>query len=154
MGIAVALYAVSMKLIYPFNLNLDELLTLTKRVLTDGSTLLLAGDANLLPYSALGLILVILLARIATRKGSKWIELSRARRSLMQPHGSDRVFASKRRPMTKPCPNCAEQLPLAAIICGACDHNFLADRPGRVKLLPPPEPMIQDSAEPRAAAGI
>lgn len=140
-----------MKLIYPF--NLEELLALTKRVLTDGSTLLLAGDANLLPYSALALILLILLARIATRGGNKWIKLSRARRSLTQPHGSDRGLASQRRSMTKPCPNCAEQLPLAAIICSACDHNFLADRPGRVKLLPPPEPMIQDSPEPRAAAG-
>jgi hypothetical protein len=55
--------------------------------------------------------------------------------------------------MLKPCPNCAEELPLSAIICDACDYNFLAARPGRgQKLLPPSEAVTREVPEQRIAS--
>lgn len=39
----------------------------------------------------------------------------------------------------KKCPQCAEQLPVSALVCDGCDHNFLAGSILRHKLLPAPE---------------
>jgi hypothetical protein len=56
------------------------------------------------------------------------------------------LFKSQRTPVLKPCPNCAEQLPLSAIMCDTCDYNFLAERPGRRQvLLQPPNPLIYET---------
>lgn len=42
----------------------------------------------------------------------------------------------------KKCPNCAAQLPLAALFCEACEHNFLSGAVGfRNKMLPSSEPV-------------
>ena len=45
------------------------------------------------------------------------------------------LFKSQRTPVLKPCPSCAQQLPLSAIICDTCDYNFLAERPARRQVL-------------------
>lgn len=39
----------------------------------------------------------------------------------------------------KKCPQCADQLPLSALVCDGCDYNFLAGSILRHKLLPAPE---------------
>jgi hypothetical protein len=121
----------------------ENISTLVKRVLTDGSTLMIAGGMDLFPISALALIVVILAARIVMRKRCSMSQLFRARRTLINNRATG-GFEAKHSPELKPCPNCAEQVPLLALICDACDYNFLAARPGRgQKLLPTPEPMTQ-----------
>jgi hypothetical protein len=50
-------------------------------------------------------------------------------------------FFDKQRLSTrrKICPNCAEEIPLAALFCDACDYNFIASGVSyRHKLLNPP----------------
>ena len=40
----------------------------------------------------------------------------------------------------KKCPKCADQLPLSALVCDACEYNFLSGFVGhRHKLLPAPD---------------
>ena len=42
--------------------------------------------------------------------------------------------------LVKPCPQCAEQLPLSTLVCNNCDYNFLSMSVGlRHKLLPAPD---------------
>ena len=114
----------------------ENLSNLTIFVLTYGSTLMIAGGVNILLLAAVGFILVLLAARIIKRK-----------RRVLKAFGgrsttaSGRFFSNQRSPALKPCPNCGEQLPLSAIICGNCEYNFLAQRPGRgQKLLPSGKP--------------
>jgi hypothetical protein len=122
--------------------------TLAKQVLTDGSTLMIAGGADILPIFVFALILVVLTARIMASKHSSVFKSFQAAKTATNHHASDRFFERKRIPALKPCPNCDEQLPLSAILCDACDYNFLAARPGRgQKLLPPPEPMTHELPE-------
>jgi hypothetical protein len=88
----------------------------------------MAIDDELLPFYLIGLLLVWLVARIARKQGS-------ARRS-----AGDRIFEG-RGAASKKCPNCAEQLSLAALICDSCAYNFLSGMVGRGhKMLPAPEP--------------
>ena len=104
----------------------ENFLTLAKLVVTDGRTLLIAEDSNILHFSAIALILVFLTARIAKKKY----------------FASRRFSESQRIPALKKCPNCAEQLSLSALICDGCDYNFLSRMVGRgQKLLPSPVPM-------------
>ena len=52
----------------------------------------------------------------------------------------------------KKCPACAEQLPLSALICEGCDYNFLAGSVRyRHKMLPPPEPDVEQQPTQRLA---
>jgi predicted amidophosphoribosyltransferase len=45
----------------------------------------------------------------------------------------------------KKCPNCDDQLPLSAVLCDACDYNFLSEMVGHgQKLLPSPEVLAQE----------
>lgn len=39
----------------------------------------------------------------------------------------------------KNCPQCSERLSLSALVCDACDYNFLAGFHSRYKLLPAPD---------------
>jgi len=114
----------------------ENLSNLANLVLTYGSTLMIAEGLDILPITAAALILVLLAARIVKRKRGV-LKSFRARGSVTNKRASGRLFESNRSPALKPCPTCAEQLPLSAIICHACDYNFLAERPGRgQKLLP------------------
>jgi hypothetical protein len=108
-------------------------------VSTYGSTLLVAAGQDPITITAVALIIVLLALRMVKRKRGVF-------RS-SRPRGSD---SNKRAssPTVKPCPSCAEQLPLTAIICGICDYNFLAERPGRgQKLLSSPQAMAREMPE-------
>jgi hypothetical protein len=115
---------------------------------------MIAGNSDILHFAAMALILVLLTARIVKRKRGGFFKSSRARRTSTNKSVADRFFENKRMPALKPCPNCAEQLPLSALVCDACDYNFLAARPERgQKLLLPPQPMTYGVSEQRIAAG-
>jgi hypothetical protein len=73
-------------------------------VVTSGSTLMTAEGLNIIHFFALALIVAFLTARIASKK--------------------DRAFFKRQHfPTLKSCPKCAEQLPLPALVCDACDYN-------------------------------
>ena len=125
--------------------------TLAKLIVTDGSTLMIAGGLNILHFSAIALILVFLAVRIAKRKSFT------ARSDPMDNSTAARFFERHHIPALKKCPNCAEQLPLSALICDACDYNFLSGMVGHgQKLLPSPEPMTHEMTDQRfaSASGI
>lgn len=105
---------------------MENLSTLVKLVVTDGSTLMIAEGINILHFSAIALILVVLTARIRKKRYSSFFKSSIAGSALTDNCVSDRFFAPQRIPPQKNCPNCAEQLPLSALICDACDYNFLS----------------------------
>jgi hypothetical protein len=119
--------------------------TLAKHLVTDGNTIMIAGGSNLLQFSAIALILVFLAARIAKKKYGSLFKSFNAESALANNCVSGRFFERQHIPALKPCPNCAEQLPLSSLICEKCDYNFLAARPGHgQKLLPSPEPMTHE----------
>jgi hypothetical protein len=120
----------------------EDLSNLANLLLDDGRSLMIAGGLEILPITAVALILVLLVTRIVKRKHF------RARGTGTHKHASGRLFERQRSPELKPCPTCNEQLPLSAIICDICDYNFLAARPGRgQKLLPSPQPMTHEMPE-------
>ena len=132
---------------------MDNLLALANLVLTDGRTLMIPGNSDILHFAAMALILLLLTARMVKRKRGGFFKSSRARSASSINRAADRFFENKRMPAVKPCPNCAEQLPLSALVCDSCDYNFLAARPGRGQgLLPPPNPMTHEVSEQRIAA--
>ena len=125
----------------------ENLSNLANLLLTDGSLLMIAGGLEILPITAIALIIVLLVTRMVKRKQF------RARGTGTHKRASGRLFERQRSPELKPCPNCTEQLPLSALICDTCDYNFLAARPGRgQRLLPPPQPMTRKVSEQRIAS--
>jgi len=111
----------------------ENLSNLANLLLTDGREIMVAGGPEILPITAVALILLLLVTRVVKRK------TFRARGTVTHKRASGRLFEKQRSPELKPCPNCTEQLPLSAIICNTCDYNFLAARPGRGQnLLPSP----------------
>jgi hypothetical protein len=120
----------------------ENLSNLANLLLTDGRALMAAEGLEILPITGVALILVLLVARIVKRK------TFRTRGTGTHKRASGRLFERQRSPELKPCPNCAKQLPLSAIICDTCDYNFLAARPGRGQnLLPSPQPMTHEVPE-------
>jgi predicted amidophosphoribosyltransferase len=66
---------------------------------------MIAESFNFFLFSGIALTLALLMARIASQKdGVKRYHLL----------------------TLKKCPNCAEQLPLSALVCDECDYNFLS----------------------------
>lgn len=125
---------------------LENLSSLANLVLTYGSTLLTVEGVDIPFVVIVGLIFVLFAARIVRRKRGL-LKSIRGRGADTKKRASGRLFESQRNPL-KPCPNCAEELPLSAIICGTCDYNFLAERPGRgQKLLSSPKPMTGEVLE-------
>jgi hypothetical protein len=121
--------------------------TFAKLIVTDGSTLMIAGGLDILHFSAIALILVLLAVRIAKKKSFT------ARSDPMDNSTAGRFFERHHIPALKKCPNCAEQLPLSALICDACDYNFLSGMVGHgQKLLPSPEPMPHEMPDQRFAS--
>jgi hypothetical protein len=113
----------------------------------------IAGGSDILRFAAIALILVFLTARIVKKKRGRFPKTFLAGNIPPNHRASDRFFERKRATTLKPCPNCAEQLPLSALICDACDYNFLAARPGRgQQLLPPPHPLTHEASEQRIAS--
>ena len=131
----------------------EDLSTFANLVLTDGRALMTAEGLDILDFFAIALILVFLTTRIAKKKHGESFKSLRAQSTPTSNRAAGRFFERKRVPALKPCPSCAEQLPLSALICDACAYNFLAARPGRgQKLLPPPESMAHEVPEQNIAA--
>jgi hypothetical protein len=125
--------------------TMEKLSSLLKLVMTDGSTLMVTGDLTILQFSAIALILVFLLARMAKKKYSSSFRSSMAESAITNNFVADRIFASQRISLQKDCPNCAEHVPLSALICEACEYNFLSRMVGsRHKMLPSPAPMTHE----------
>ena len=60
----------------------------------------------------------------------------------------DRMFEKQHITSSKKCPNCEEHLPLSALICEACDYNFLSGMVGYGnRLLAAPEPRPRQMAK-------
>jgi len=76
---------------------------------------MIAEGFNFFLFSGIALTLALLMATIASQK--------------------DGIFKRHHVPALKKCPKCAEQLPPSALICEACDYNFLSRTVGRHKLL-------------------
>ena len=130
---------------------MENILNLAKLALTEGRTLMITGGLDILDISAIALILVFLTSKMAYRKQDHF----RVESAIPNNRASDGFFGRKPIPTLKPCPNCAEQLPLSALFCGGCDYNFLAVRPGRgQKLLAAPQPMTLGVSEQRFACAV
>jgi hypothetical protein len=121
---------------------MEHLLTLAKLVLMDGGSAMTAESVDILPITVIGLILVFLRLRIVNQNPASLAKSGRAESTC-----SGRFLQRQRMPALKNCPNCAEQLPLSAIICETCDYNFLAERPGRGQNLLPPSPRSSAARE-------
>ena len=117
-----------------------------------GTRLLIAEDLDTLLIVAVSLMLVLFTAKIMGRKRSVRKSF-RVRRTAPKKRASGRLSKRQRRAVLKPCPSCAEKLPVSAIICDACGYNFLAERPGRGQaLLPSPQSMNHEAPEQKIAS--
>ena len=138
---------------------MDEAMTenfsnLANLVLTYGGTFVMAEGFDLFSITAVALIFVLLAEQLMKRKRGV-LKSSRARGAVTNKRASGRIFKSQRSPALKPCPNCAEKLPLTAVICNICDYNFLAERPGRGQtLLPAPQPITHEVPEQQMAPTV
>jgi hypothetical protein len=106
---------------------ISQILSLVSLAVTNGSTLIIDGDADILHFLAIALLLAFLTARIASRKdGSffKWFVAGAFLGIIALP-----VAILKRQHVLsalKKCPKCAEQLPISALVCDACEYNFIS----------------------------
>jgi len=126
----------------------ENLSNLANHVLTYGGALVMAEGLDPLFSMTLVALIFLLLAAQSVKRKRGVLKSSRGRGSVTNKRVSGRLFNRQRSPALKPCPNCAKQLPVTAIICGICDYNFLAERPGRgQKLLPSPQPPTDETPE-------
>jgi hypothetical protein len=143
----------SMSVLTPMNASIEKIFQLANLVLADGRTIMIAEGFDIFPMTAIALILILLGVRIMKRKHGGFLKSSRARGIFTNKRASGRLLKSQRSVVLKPCPNCAEQLPLSTIICPTCDYNFLAERPGRgQKLLPSPQPLTHEVPDQKSAS--
>jgi hypothetical protein len=96
-------------------------------LVANGSTFIIDGDADILHFLAIALILAFLTARIASKKdGSffKWFVAGAFLGIIALPIA---IFKRQQVPSTlKKCPKCAEQLPVSALVCDSCEYNFIS----------------------------
>jgi hypothetical protein len=108
-----------------------------------------AGNLGIV-YFAITVILIYLAARIVKSKSRNRFEASLAAKSFTEHSVAERFFPAQRIPTEKNCPNCAEPLPLSALICEACDYNFLSRSVGgKHKLLAAPGATVRVRTKPR-----
>jgi hypothetical protein len=102
-----------------YEVILENFSSFATLAVTNGSTLMIAEGFNFFLFSGIALTLALLMARMASQK--------------------DGIF--KKQPALKKCPKCAEQLQPSALVCDACDYNFLSRTVGhRRKLCHLPSP--------------
>lgn len=106
---------------------ISQSLSLVTLMVTNGSTLRMDGDPDIFHFLALALTLAFLTARIASKKdGSffKWFVAGALLGVIALPVA---IFKRRRGFLSalKKCPKCDEQLPLGALVCTACDYNFI-----------------------------
>src|SRR5262249_13930864 len=130
---------------------IENLSNLANLVWTYGTRLLMAEGLDTFLIVAVSLMLVLFTAKTVRRKRS--VRTFRVRRTATKKRASGRLSKRQRRAVLKPCPSCAEKLPVSAIICDACGYNFLAERPGRGQaLLPSPHSMNHEAPEQKIAS--
>jgi hypothetical protein len=135
---------------------MEDFSILAKFIVTDGRILMTAGSLDVFYLSAIVLIVAFLTARLMEKKHRSFFKSFCARSSLKNTGVVDRFFENNHIATLKKCPNCPERLPLSALICDACDYNFLSGMVARgQRMLPSPEPMTHNVSEPRfASAGL
>ncbi len=107
-----------------------------------------AGGLDVIHIAAAALIFLFLTARKVKKPRGSFFRFFRMRNNPVIDGACGGFFKKPRIPSFKKCPNCDEPVPLATVLCHACDYNFLAARPGRgQKLLPPPQPMADEVSE-------
>src|SRR4249919_86240 len=107
--------------------------------MTEGSRFMIAGSFGLFHSLALGLIL-ILAAWMAKKPFGTFFKSYTAGSALTNNLLAERLFATKPIPAQKNCPNCAKPTSLSALICDACEFNFLSGMVGtKLKSLPAPK---------------
>lgn len=114
---------------------------------------MLNGNFDILHLSAIAVIMVFLALRFLKRKKPRdFFESFQATSNT----SNARIFERQRVvPATKKCPGCEQQLALAAIICEACDYNFLAARPDRShSMLPAPEAFSEEPEQKKIASAV
>lgn len=93
-------------------------------------------DFNIFQVAAIALILALLAGRMANKKATTFFKRRRIKNAL--PGAILRKRSAL--PTAKKCPNCSDNQPMAALVCDACDYNFLSGTVGsRLKLLQAPE---------------
>ena len=112
--------------------------------------MLMTADSLMIQLSAIALIIVFLAARWTKRSHGGFFKSAIGAGDAMDHCAPVRFFEPRRTPAVKACPSCTQELPLSALLCDACDYNFLAARPGQ-KRLPSPEPMTFEATEPKFA---
>ena len=119
--------------------------SLTTLVGLDGSGAMIAEQSNILHLAAIVMILVLVAAkRMGVREGGFFKSLLAGSRC-SNDRNPDRMFDQQRFSALKKCPGCSEELPLSAVMCEACDYNFLSGMVGHGhKLLPSPEPLVHE----------
>ena len=108
--------------------TISQSLALVTLVVANRGTLMIDAGSHIFHFLAIALTLAFLTARIASKKdGSffKWFVAGALLGIIALP-----VAIFKRQHVVlsalKKCPKCAEQLPLSALICDACDYNFIS----------------------------
>jgi hypothetical protein len=103
-------------------------------------------------FAAAAIVLIVLISRIGNRKPGGVFKALINGRVFSKDCAADRMFEKQQIVASKKCPNCAEPLPLSAIICEACDYNFLSGMVGYSnRLLAAPEPRPRQMAKPSFA---
>lgn len=95
-------------------------------------------------YAAIIAVIGLLIARVVLKQGLINYERFLPERFARRNELPILVF--------KKCPQCAEQLPVSALVCDGCDHNFLAGSILRHKLLPAPEDSMRSAPVHRSFA--
>ena len=138
-----------------YETHINEFLALAHHISTEAVRFMVAGSSDILHLSAIALILFLLAARIVKKRCGNFFPSVLARNAPVNNRASARFFEHTRTVRLKPCPNCAEQLLISALVCDACDYNFLAARPLRgQQLLPPPKPTPKVSRRRVASAAL
>ena len=133
---------------------INAFLALADRMLMDVYRFLGAGGSDILHLSAIALLLFLLAAGIVKKHRGTCSEAVMAKNTHASHRASDGFFERKRTLRLKSCPNCAAELIISALVCDACDYNFLAARPMRPqRALPPPTPTSKVSRRRVASAG-
>lgn len=105
-------------------------------------------SSDVVSYAAITLVVGLLVARVLRKHAGTSLQ------SLL-PEALTQTFARKSELAVlafKKCPKCADQLPVSALVCDACDYNFLAGSILRHKLLPAPEDSMRKAATQRSLA--
>ena len=87
---------------------------------------MISDGLNIYCLSAIALVVALLFARGMKNSYGSFFKSFLKSTGLKKSYANDRMFENLRVPAFKKCPNCEKQLPLSALLCDACDFNFLA----------------------------